>query len=179
MSMLAANLYSLIIALPLAMGLLGLYALLWGTDKLLSSLYTIYLSRSFILALIVGIVLHELLHAVGWRVFGHLPRGAVGFGLHLKTLTPYAHCSEMLDIRVYRLGGLLPGLILGFIPAALGLLLGHDWLINFGMLFSVSASGDLLSLWLLRNVPAHSQVQDHPSRLGCYVYPAHKQEAQG
>ena len=175
-SMLAANLYSLIIALPLCIGLLGVYALRRGTEQWLSSFHAIYTSPWFILSIIVGVIVHELLHAVGWRVFGHLAPGAVTFGIHLKTLTPYAHCTERLDIRAYRLGGLLPGLVLGFIPAALGLITGNPWLINFGTLFTLAASGDLLSLWLLRNVPKHSLIEDHPSRVGCYVYPARPHE---
>lgn len=167
-SMLAANVYSLLIAIPLFASITGVYGIVWGMERLGRALLLVgYIP--FLLLIIVGTVVHELLHAAGWIYFGHLPRGTVKIRLHLKTLTPYAHCTELLDIRPYRLGGLLPGLALGFIPALLGILTGYGPLMTFGMLFSLAASGDLLSLWILRHVPPGSQVEDHPSRVGCYV----------
>lgn len=168
-SMAAANLYGLIIALPFFVAWPALYALVWGPARLLDALLTTFHSWLFLALLIGGIIAHEVLHAIGWQTFGRLPRGTVKFGFHLQTLTPYAHCPVPLSIRAYRLGGLLPGLALGFIPAALGIISGSGALMLYGMLFSVTASGDLLSLWLLRRVPSDKLVEDHPSRVGCYV----------
>jgi len=37
------------------------------------------------------------------------------------------------------------------------------------MVFIFAAGGDLLVLWVIRNVDARAMVQDHPSRAGCLV----------
>ena len=168
-SMLAANLYGLLIAIPFFVVWPALYGAVWGLEKLLDALLTTFQSWLFLVLLILGMAAHEGLHAIGWQIFGRLPWGTVKFGFHLKTLTPYAHCPVPLPIRAYRLGGLLPGVALGLLPAALGVITGSGAWMLYGMLFSVAASGDLLSLWLLRRVPLDKFVEDHPSRVGCYV----------
>ncbi len=168
-SMLAANLYGLLIAIPFFVVWPALYGAVWGLEKLLDALLTTFQSWLFLVLLIGGLAAHEGLHAIGWQIFGRLPWGTVKFGFHLKTLTPYAHCPVPLPIRAYRLGGLLPGVALGLLPAALGVITGSGAWMLYGMLFSVAASGDLLSLWLLRRVPSDKFVEDHPSRVGCYV----------
>lgn len=172
-SMVAANVYSLLIAVPMLMVIIGLYIAVWGLAPVLQSDMPPLQAGFFIFLMIVGVFIHEGLHAIGWQVFGQLPRGSVKFGFHLKTLTPYAHCTKLLNIHAYRMGGFLPGLALGFVPAVIGIVTGSGPSAAYGLLFSIAASGDLLSLWTLRNVPSNSLVEDHPSRVGCYVYPPH------
>ncbi|MEJ2012656.1 MAG: metalloprotease family protein [Anaerolineales bacterium] len=124
----------------------------------------------FMLLLITGIVLHEGLHAAGWLVFGKLPFSRVGFGFKLRTLTPYAHLQEPVQARTYRVGILLPLLVLGLPPYLLGIIFGRLAFMIYGLFFILAAGGDLLVLWLLRGLPADTWVEDHPTRAGCWVY---------
>ena len=64
----------------------------------------------------------------------------------------------------------MPGLVLGILPATAGLLLGSGGLLVFGIVFTAAAGGDFLILWMIRNVPSNSLVEDHPTRAGCYVF---------
>lgn len=43
------------------------------------------------------------------------------------------------------------------------------FILTFGLFFILAAGGDILILWLLRNVKSSSFVQDHPTRVGCYI----------
>ncbi len=169
-SMTAANVWSLLIALPLIILLAGLYLLRWGM-QFLGELFAGG-PRNLLLLLVVflaGVVLHELLHAAGWMVFGRRLRSAIHFGFDKKTLSPYAHCKEPLPVNGYRLGTLMPGLLLGILPALAAVVTGSGWLLGFGLLFTLTAGGDFLVLWLIRKVPGEKMVADHPTRAGCYV----------
>ena len=105
-----------------------------------------------------------------WAFFAKKPLGVIHLGFQWKTLTPYAHCKEPLEVNAYRLGAFMPGLVLGILPALAGILTGSGWLLMFGIFFTIAAGGDLLILWLIRSVPAGRLVEDHPPPAGCYVW---------
>lgn len=169
-SMEQANLHSLAFAIPAVLVTGGLYVLRWGWQAFFTGFNALFGNFFiFLLVFIGGIVVHELIHGIAWMVFGRKPLNRIKFGFQVKTLTPYAHCTEPMEVNAYRLGTLMPGLLLGLIPAAYGILSGNGGWLAFGMLFSAAASGDALILWLLRAVKAGAQVEDHPSRAGCYV----------
>jgi hypothetical protein len=171
-SMAAANLIAIVFALPLFGLMLPLFALLWSWSTLwqgLASLLDVFVL--FVVLLVVGIVIHEALHSLGWQVFGKLPAGTVKFGVMWKVLTPYAHLTRPVPARVYRAGTMLPGLVLGILPLMIALLSGSGWLFWIGLIFTQAAGGDFFILWLLRDVPAFWLVEDHPVRAGCRVYP--------
>ncbi|MEO8224844.1 MAG: hypothetical protein ABI661_08555, partial [Gammaproteobacteria bacterium] len=63
----------------------------------------------------------------------------------------------------------LPAIVLGFVPAGIGLAFGLPTLTAWGLFFVLTAGGDFVVLWLIRHVSADRLVQDHPSRAGCLV----------
>lgn len=170
-SMAEANLYSLAFALPAAVLLVGGYVGVWGGAALTQGMDLVW-DDAFValLVLVAGVVAHEGIHGVTWQLAGRKPAGTVRYGFQWKTLTPYAHCTEPMGVRAYRLGALMPGLLLGLLPALAGLGTGHSGVMLFGLLFTLAAGGDVLVLWLIRDLPAGARVEDHPSRAGCYVY---------
>ncbi len=60
-------------------------------------------------------------------------------------------------------------LVLGILPSLIGIGIGNGWIMFFGFLFTVAAGGDLLVLWLIRDVRLSQLVEDHPTQLGCYL----------
>lgn len=131
-----------------------------------------------LLAVLPGIFVHEAMHGVAWRAFGRLGRGRIQYGFQRSTLTPYAHALDPMPVAAYRLGAVLPALLLGVAPYAAGIVLGNFPLSLFGILFFAAAGGDFLVLWLLRNVKGGTMVQDHPSRAGCLVLPSRSEGTQ-
>ena len=63
----------------------------------------------------------------------------------------------------------MPGIILGFLPAFIGIITGNAAIFVFGLSSVFFTGGDILILWLIRNVKTGSLVEDHPTRAGCYV----------
>jgi hypothetical protein len=121
----------------------------------------------FIGAILIGVILHELLHAIGWMVIGKVKWHDIEFGI--MSLTPYAHCKVPVSASTYRIGILLPGIVLGLIPGWIGCIVNNGWLVAFGLVMFVSAAGDLMVYWLIRDLPSSAQVLDHPSEVGCQV----------
>jgi hypothetical protein len=64
-------------------------------------------------------------------------------------------------------GAAAPGLLLGVVPAIAGAVTGAGAVAAFGWLMTLGAGGDMVVLWLIRSVPGHVPVQDHPTRAGC------------
>jgi hypothetical protein len=156
----------------LIVGMLALFVLVWGVENTFNLEWFFGRSLNLLAVLAViflAIVLHEFLHGLGWLVFGRLPLNAVRFGIFWKVLTPYAHLKAPIDIRAYRIGGFLPGLVMGILPYLVGLFTGSNLWLWFGILMTTAAAGDLLVLWLIRKLPRGTMVQDHPSRVGCTV----------
>lgn len=121
------------------------------------------------IAIVLGVVLHELIHGLSWVIFGRKPFSSVKFGFQWKSLTPYAHLKEPVEVNPYRIGGFMPGFVLGILPYFISLALGDGNLFWFSLIHTSAAGGDWLILWLIRNVKTGTLVEDHPTNAGCYV----------
>ena len=120
-------------------------------------------------ALMTGIVLHELIHGLTWAYFAKKGFKSIRFGILWEMLTPYCHCSEPLTVRQYCIGALMPLVVLGVIPLALAYPLKSILLLGWGILFVSAAAGDILIAWKIRKEPATSMVLDHPKEAGCMI----------
>jgi hypothetical protein len=156
---------SLLIAVPIAIIQVIPFFLIHGYPAIpANSTITIY---GFLL--LFGILIHELIHMFSWALFAKKPLSAFKLGFQWKSLTPYAHCKEPMDIRPYRIGAFAPGFILGILPWLVSLVTGDVLFLFYGFLFTIAASGDLLILWLIRGIKPNTLVEDHPTKAGCYV----------
>ena len=156
---------SLLIAIPIAILQVVPFFLMHGFPALPNnSNMTLY---GFLL--LFGILAHELIHMFAWALFAKKSLKAFKLGFQWKSLTPYAHCKEPMDIQPYRIGSFVPGLLLGILPWLISLFTGNILLFFFGILYTTAAGGDFLILWLMRNIKPNTLVEDHPIRAGCYV----------
>jgi hypothetical protein len=170
LSMKQVNLMAIPLAVVPAVIIVFLYAAAqgWGGFHAAASIFRA--PAALILILVGGIILHELLHAAAWAHYGQKPLSCITFGIHWATLTPYAHCRETLTVEAYRIGAVVPAILLGIIPSALAIFYGVGWLLFPGIIFTAAAGGDMLILWLLRKESAAGLVLDHPTRAGCLVF---------
>lgn len=173
-----ANLYSIIFLVPLIIIVAVPYYYLWPEQFSKASISDYVRARetlTFIdiiigaFVILAGVVGHELLHGLGWSFYTKKGWKSISFGIVWKYLTPYCHCEESLNLRSYRIGSILPAIVLGFIPSILAIILGNLWLLIFGFFFTFAAGGDFLILWLLRHEQSTDMVQDHPDKIGCII----------
>ena len=167
--MLTANVLVLISAGPIAAALGWAYTLRWGAPSLARGVWTLLDLKIFLATVLPGILAHELIHAITWAIAARRPLSAIRIGIQWRAISPYAHPREPMPAGPYRVGALMPGVVLGFLPASLAILLGWPLLMAWSLVFTLAAGGDLVVLWLIRHVPAGRLVQDHPTRVGCQV----------
>lgn len=168
-SLLRANLAGVPLFLALMIAVILPYAALHGKGETMLGAMTFGKLVVLIPSIIAGTVAHEGIHGLGWALAGRLPLSTVRYGFHWKTVTPYAHLTVPIASRAYRVGVVLPGILVGLVPAAAGYAFSSAPLVWFGGLFTGAAAGDLLGLWAIRRIPAETFVRDHPSRVGCTV----------
>jgi len=120
----------------------------------------------FILVVILGIVLHEAIHALFFSFFLPSKFRGVEFGFNKDHGIPFVHIKEPISVLGFRIGAIMPLIILGILPAALGLYSGYLSLTAFGVLFTISASGDLLLITRTRSLPSTQKIKDLPDKIG-------------
>ena len=168
-SMLRASILAIFIMVPIAVLQFSLFNIL---NHMMKITVTFNLMGILLFGIIVlaSVVAHELIHGLTWVAAGKKPFSAVKFGVDWKTLTPFAHLNDPIEVNVYRIGGIMPGLVLGILPFFLSLITGNNGLLWFSILQTAAASGDWVILLMLRNVKNGTLVEDHPTRAGCYSY---------
>lgn len=137
---------------------------------LLKAGFVSFLTNYVVLLLCVtmGMVIHELLHAVAFAMGTHARWQSVTFGFNMKEFAPYCHCSKDLSYNWFMLATLLPGLALGVAPLMVSLVIASGWLLAFGCFFTAGAAGDFLCA--IRLFPFRGRrVRDHADSIGFLV----------
>lgn len=165
-----ANLYALALVIPILGIYLVPYGIIYGWRTMGIDFLMLFRNIPLLLgSFLIGTATHELIHAVCWAWLDLIPWRNIHFGFKWTTLTPFVHCSDPIEVTNYRWGVAMPAIILGFLPYLVALLFQVGWLLGFGLLFTLAAGGDILILWLLRNIKAGILVQDHPDLVGCRI----------
>ncbi|SHE83098.1 Putative zincin peptidase [Mariniphaga anaerophila] len=164
MGMGKVNLIAVLLAFPITAVILYPFVLVWGyeTFKAGKEAFDDY----FLLVLIAGILVHELLHGLTWGYFANNGFKSIRFGVKWKFLTPYCHCKEPLKVKHYKIGAAMPLIIMGIIPSIIGFVIGHGGVLAFGIFFTWAAGGDIIALFMLWKLDNNIYVSDHPDKMG-------------
>lgn len=167
-----ANIVGGLCFIPIYLFFTSLYGYIWDDSILFKSplelIHTyesvnIYLT---ILIIVFGIALHEFIHGLTWSYFTKDGFKSIKFGVVWKMLTPYCHCKEPLLIKHYKIGGIMPAIVLGFIPALIGIAFENIRFLFFGIFFIAGAIGDFMLIYLIWKEKNDDLIQDHPSEIG-------------
>ncbi len=126
----------------------------------------------FLIGLVVMVVVHELIHGLFFGLFAENHFHSISFGIIWKFLTPYCTCSETLKRRPYVIATLMPTLLVGLLPLAVGIGIGSFWLTLLGAAMTLSGGGDIL-IWIhvLRSHPTEQALLvDHPYECGFVLF---------
>lgn len=160
------NLIAITLIIPITIIFLLPFVLIWdyqafvvGKNSFMIFLFPI---------LILGTIIHELLHGVCWGYYAQNGMKSIKFGINWKYITPYCHCKEPLKVKHYRLGGAMPLIVLGIIPSLIAIVIGNGFLLCFGIFFTWAAGGDIIALFMLKDLDKNIYIFDHPSKMGFY-----------
>ena len=163
-----ANLFALLLLIPLTVIGYGLYFLVHRSLDLASSHFLLML-----VAFLVLIVVHELIHGVCWSIFtpGHFRD--VEFGVMRSSLTPYCTCLVPLGKKQYIFGAVMPLLVLGILPMIAAIIIGNPDLLFLGILMADSGVGDIMiirRILAFRSGAKEIVYMDHPTEAGGVVF---------
>ena len=163
-SMLWANIAALVVMVALGVAGLAVMYFIWGGIALGRP----WSGTLFLVLLVAGIAVHELMHGLTWMWVTHSGFGHLRFGV-LKGGV-YCHIDVPMVKKKYVVGTLMPLLILGVAPFLLSFIVQSLWMMLFGVIFIACAMGDVMIVWAIRKEPSDTLVYDHPSEAGCLVY---------
>ena len=118
-----------------------------------------------VLGTMLGFVVHEALHGLAFRA-GGAPWRTISFGFIWKYGAFYAHTTTPITARAYRRVLVLPGLVLGLLPAVAAVALESALGTWLAAVMLMGAVGDLLLLWMARDLQPGQLVVDHRERPG-------------
>ena len=167
-----ANLFVFLLAIPV----IAIGVLLFAWRNPISLLMpTSQGSLLFIVLFVVLIVVHELIHGLTWSMFSEHHFKDIEFGFMKEFLTPYCTCTTPLPKKHYILGALMPCIVLGIIPTAIGILLGSHLLFWIGIVMILSAGGDIMIVWKVMKFKKQDEskeifIYDHPTQAGSVIF---------
>ena len=169
-----ANVFGLLMLIPIALIYGVPFYIIWKSELIFSDImkdvFGLFTLLKIIIVLIIGIIVHELIHGIVWAAFAKKGFKSIKFGVLWKMLTPYCHCKEPLKVKHYIIGGIAPAILMGFLPAMVSMFTGDIGMLFFGLFFTIAACGDFLIINLLRKEKPNDYTEDHPSEAGCFIY---------
>ncbi len=114
-------------------------------------------------------IVHEGLHVLAMLTVARVPISSLRFGARLSEGVLYVHSDRPMSVASYRIVLMLPAILLGILPAAVGTIEGIGWLVLYGYVMILSAVGDFAVLQLIRDLDAAATVRDHHQKVGCQV----------
>ncbi len=170
-SIVRANLFALLLLIPLfaaGFGLLALRGVRTSMDA-----YGVLTMLGTLLLLFALIFVHELIHGACWAMFAEHGFRDIELGFMKQYLTPYCACCAPLRRGPYIFGALAPMVVLGVLPMIAGILTGSVPLLLIGIIMTDAAAGDILIVWkILRRRSSAPTVLyiDHPTQAGGVLF---------
>ena len=158
-----------LLSLVLLFAPLIVYWFVYGFNDFMSETFGLSFLLWMLPVLLISIVIHEGLHALGWIMLGGVRPSQVSFGFDRRNLAPYTHADADVRASAYRIAVALPGVLQGVIPTIIGLGIANGPLTLYGAFMLSAAVGDMYVLWIIRHLNGAALVRDHPSQVGCMV----------
>lgn len=167
-SALRANVLAIIISAPFWIGAIVPFVILHGNPFAQD-----YNALLFVLAMIAGIVVHELIHGLTFAMFTAKGWKSIEFGIIWEYVTPYCTCSEPMKKGPMIFAAIMPTIVLGFLPAVLGIVTGKWVILFFAIILIMGGGGDMmiiLNILKYRSKGKEVLFLDHPYEIGTIVF---------
>ena len=170
-SIVKANLFAMIFAIPVFVIGLGLFFLRHSV-----SAWFFESSREliiFVVGLLFLTVLHEFVHGFVWGLYSEHYFKDIEFGFMRQYLTPYCTCTEPLRKGPYIAGAIMPLIALGILPTIAGIINGSFMTLLIGLVMTVAAAGDIMIIYELLKYKTTAETVlclDHPTMGGLVVF---------
>lgn len=158
------NLLSIPLALVIFFNVYAFYDWIWNVSIMDESTGYVIL-----LGILIGMVLHELIHGIVAAKYADKGWKSVSFGVMWKYLAAYCHCNELLMVRHYRAVILMPSIV-AFLVLIVSTLCGLADLVCISAIMLVGGIGDFTICYRLRKEAADVLVYDYPNKVGGAIF---------
>jgi hypothetical protein len=117
----------------------------------------------------IGIIAHELIHALFMVIFSKKGMKSVKLGIMRKSLIPYTHCKEPLKGTKMLVISLAPFIFLGLIPTLYAYAFGNLIFWFTGLVMTLSATGDFVYAYLIFKTGLNHEILDHKDEVGFII----------
>ncbi|MEE3343629.1 MAG: DUF3267 domain-containing protein [Bacilli bacterium] len=100
----------------------------------------------FIILIFVWLIVHELLHAVGFMIFKEVKKTNLTFGMFLEKGIFYVMCKQNIGRRVILTSLCFPIVIIGFITLIIGMSINSFMLVYLSIMNIVASIGDIVMI---------------------------------
>lgn len=128
----------------------------------------------FIVAFVVFILAHELVHGLAFRVAGKVSWKNITYGVVVKSGMAYCITEVPVKLRASRISLLAPLVVICLPIIIYAIAAGNVGLLIMGAFFVSGSSGDLWYIWILRRKSKNLyMIEEKPKngeyKLGCYL----------
>lgn len=162
-----ATILGLLYAFPLVMISVLCYRFVLFDRVEFSGAVGISFYAMFLAIMIVSVVIHEVLHGIGWAISSGKGWGIVRF--HLSALTPSCACRTPLSKRAYLIGVLTPITVLGIVCILFLFIYPSDVSFLTAIVNFIAAGADLVIAWKVLG-EKDVLIVDHPTEPGYIAY---------
>jgi hypothetical protein len=149
--------------------LTAIYNKVWDTDNSLLVNKRLF----FLFSLIIGIIVHELIHGIFAAIFSPNGFKNIKFGFSFRSFIAYCSIKENMKVKHFKVIAIMPFIILGALPLFISFIYGYDILFDFGIILSLGSIGDLIMFIWLCNEKNNYWVKNekfNPKRLEIVVF---------
>ena len=163
-----ANLFAVLFLIPL-------FVIGYGLNYLVNHKFDIanFNLLYFLVAYVVLIVVHELIHGLFWGLSTPNHFKDIEFGVLRSSMTPYCTCLSPLSKPMYIFGSLMPMTILGIGLGVISIFVGNILLLAIGVTQTMGGAGDILITSMLIRYKTKGKdtiLMDHPTQVGLVVF---------
>ena len=163
-----ASWIAIFLLIPLFIAGYGLYYLVHHKIEM-----TGFNGAAFLIVFLLLTVVHELIHGISWSIFTPNHFKDIAFGIMMPYLSPYCTCMAPLTKPRHIFGTVMPLILLGIVPAVIGIAAGIPMVLLMGLLMIDIATGDILIILkiLAYKTSAKDVVyMDHPTDAGGVIF---------
>lgn len=100
----------------------------------------------FFILMFIWLIIHELLHGIGFAIFKSVDNKNITFGMFLEKGVFYCMCKQNINKKVILTSLLFPVTIIGVITLVIGMIINNYELVYLSILNIVSSIGDIVMI---------------------------------
>lgn len=163
-----ASWIAIFLLIPLFIAGYGLYYLVHHKIEM-----TGFNGATFLIVFLLLTVVHELIHGISWSIFTPNHFKDIAFGIMMPYLSPYCTCMAPLTKPRHLFGTVMPLILLGIVPAVIGIAAGIPMVLLMGLLMIDIATGDILIILKILTYKTSAKdvvYMDHPTDAGGVIF---------